>query len=173
MKPEVNCSKPAPLLEELKQLMLGPPKFTLAVAESITCGRVQVKIGSVSGASTFFLGGITAYTLDQKVRHLGVARAAALAVNSVSNQVADEMARGVCGLFDADVGVGTTGYAEPSAERSITHPFGWWSLARRSPDGSFRMRSGRIECPGAGRMAAQERVAEAALAALVNWLKEG
>ena len=160
------------MINELKRLMLGPPKFSLAVAESLTCGRVQAKVGSISGASEFFLGGITAYTLDQKVRHLGLARAAALAVNSVSAEVAEQMARGACGLFGADVGVGTTGYAETSAEKSIAHPFGWWGLARRSPGGDFRVRSGRVDCPGAGRVAAQERVAEAALAALVNWLNE-
>jgi nicotinamide-nucleotide amidase len=160
------------MIDELKRLMVGPPRFSLAVAESLTCGRVQAKVGSVSGASEFFLGGITAYTLDQKVRHLGVTRAAALAVNSVSAEVAEQMARGVCGLFGADLGVGTTGYAEPSAEKSITQPFGWWALARRSPGGEFQVRSGRVDCPGAGRVAVQEQVAEAALVALASWLKE-
>ena len=70
---------------ELKPLLLASPKLTLAAAESLTCGRVQAAIGSVSGASEYFLGGITAYSLDQKVRHLGVERAAAARVNSVSS----------------------------------------------------------------------------------------
>ena len=68
---------------ELKELLLRPPRLTLAVAESVTCGRVQARIGAISGASEFFLGGITAYSLEQKVRHLGVDRAAAVAVNAV------------------------------------------------------------------------------------------
>jgi len=83
------------------------------VAESLTCGRVQARIGQISGASEFFLGGITTYSLDQKVRHLGVDRAGASAVNSVSAAVAEQMARGVCALFGSELGLATTGYAEP------------------------------------------------------------
>src|ERR1044071_5239810 len=98
----------------LKALMLASPRLTLAVAESLTCGQVQASVGRISGASTFFLGGITTYTLDGKVRHLGVRRAAARRVNSVSAAVAEEMARGVCRLFGSDLGLATTGYAEPS-----------------------------------------------------------
>ena len=49
---------------ELKQLMLMKPQLTLSVAESLTCGRIQARVGEISGASEFFLGGITAYTLD-------------------------------------------------------------------------------------------------------------
>ena len=70
--------------QELKRLMLAPPRLTLAVAESVTCGRLQARIGAISGASEFFLGGITAYTIAQKVRHLGVDRAQAEAVDAVS-----------------------------------------------------------------------------------------
>src|ERR1039458_8239901 len=76
------------IAQELKKLLLREPRRTLAVAESITCGHLQARIGAISGASEFFLGGITAYTLDEKVKHLGVKRAAAKAVNSVSAEVA-------------------------------------------------------------------------------------
>ena len=159
-------------MEKVKALLRGPPRLTLAVAESMTCGRVQARVGSISGASDFFLGGITAYTLDQKVRQLGVARVVAAAVNSVSAEVAEQMARGVCGLFGSDVGLGTTGYAEPSVTPSVPVPYAWWALARRTPDGTFKVRSGRVDCPGLGRVAAQERVAEAVLLALAGWLAE-
>jgi PncC family amidohydrolase len=99
---------------ELKALMLAEPKLTLAVAESLTAGQVQARVASVSGASGYFLGGVTAYTLTQKVKLLGVDRRHAKAVNCVSARVAEEMALGACGLFGADVGVATTGYAEAS-----------------------------------------------------------
>jgi nicotinamide-nucleotide amidase len=147
---------------ELKELMLRPPRLTLAVAESLTCGRIQARVGAISGASNFFLGGITAYQLEQKVRHLGVSRAMAEPVNSVSAAVAEQMARGVCGLFGSDLGLATTGYAEPSAE---------WNVAHRRTDGSFSVLSGRVEYPGAPRTQVQEEVAEAALAALVENLR--
>jgi nicotinamide-nucleotide amidase len=157
---------------DLKGLMTGGPRLTLAVAESLTCGRLQARIGAISGASEFFLGGMTAYSLEQKVRHLGVERAAAAAVNSVSASVAEQMARGACALFGSDLGIGTTGYAEASAEPRVAVPFAWWGLARRLPGGRFETLSGRVDCPGLSRVAVQERVAEEALDALIGWLTE-
>ncbi len=158
-------------MSDLKDLMLRGPRLTLAVAESLTSGRLQARIGAVSGASEFFLGGVTAYTLDGKVRHLGVDRAEASAVNGVSGRVAEQMARGACVLFGSDLGVATTGYAEASAEWNVAEPFAWWGLARRQPGGDFAVASGRVDCPGMSRVDAQERVAGAALDALVGWLR--
>jgi nicotinamide-nucleotide amidase len=155
----------------VKELMLRPPALTLAAAESITCGRVQAAIAAVSGASNYFRGGVTAYTLDAKVQHLGVNRAAAKKVDCVSAAVAEEMARGVSALFDCDVGVATTGYAEPVPARQIAAPFAWWALAHRRRGKFIAVRSGRIECPGAKRVEAQAIVAEAVLAELVAYLE--
>lgn len=62
---------------ELKALLLAEPKLTLAVAESLTAGNVQAQIAGVSGASGYFLGGVTAYSIEEKVRLLGVNRAGA------------------------------------------------------------------------------------------------
>jgi nicotinamide-nucleotide amidase len=156
----------------LKDLMLRPTRLTLAAAESLTCGRVQARIGAISGASDFFAGGLTAYSLEQKMRHLGVPRELAEPVNSVSAAVAERMAAGACGLFGSDLGIATTGYAEPSPEWKVAEPFAWWALAQRLPDGTTRTRSGRVDCPGASRTEAQEKVAGAALDALIAWLAE-
>ena len=157
---------------ELKRLMLETPRLTLAAAESITCGRVQARVGEISGASNFFLGGITAYTLDEKVRHLGVDRRAARRVSCVSVTVAEEMARGVCTLFKSDIGVATTGYAEPSADDNVRDPFAWWALAHRRRGKFIAVRSGRAECPGASRIDAQMMVADAVIAELIAYLGE-
>ena len=157
-------------MNELKRLMLAKPPLTLAAAESMTCGRVQARVGEVPGASKFFLGGITAYSLDEKVRHLGVDRRAARGVNSVSAAVAEQMARGVCRLFGSDLGVATTGYAEPSPREGVTDPFAWWALAHRRRGGFAALRSGRVECPGATRIDAQQIVADAVIAELVAYL---
>ncbi len=159
-------------MSELKELMLRGPRRTLAVAESLTTGCLQARIGAISGASEFFLGGLTAYALEAKVRHLGVDRAEASAVNGVSARVAEQMARGVCVLFGSDLGVATTGYAEPAPAWRVTEPFAWWGLARRLADGDFAVASGRVDCPGLGRTAVQERVAAAAYDALLGWLRE-
>jgi len=156
----------------LKGLMLAGPRHTLAVAESLTAGQIQARVASVSGASEYFLGGVTAYSLDQKVTLLGVDRARAKRVNCVSADVAEQMARGACALFGSDVGVATTGYAEPSPAEQVVVPFAWWAVAVRQRGGKFSMRHGRVECPGEPRVEVQAIVAEAALAELVNFLTE-
>ena len=159
-------------MNDLKGLMVASPRLTLSVAESLTSGRLQAMIGSISGASTFFLGGITAYSTDEKVRHLGIDRAEAEAVNSVSASVAEQMACGACRLFGSDLGVATTGYAEPFPAGKIEVPFAWWGLARRFPDGQFSVSSGRVDCPGMPCVQVQERVASEALDALRSLLRE-
>jgi nicotinamide-nucleotide amidase len=149
--------------------MLQTPPLTLAVAESLTSGRLQAAVGAISGASTFFLGGITAYSLDQKTKLLAVDRALAEPVNSVSAEVAEQMARGVCQLFGANIGAATTGYAEPSPANGIAAPFAWWAIAVRGGAGrsDFRTRSGRVECRGASRVEVQTIVAEAVFSELL------
>jgi nicotinamide-nucleotide amidase len=157
---------------ELKELLLRKPTLTLAAAESLTGGHVQARLTSVSGASGYFLGGLTAYTLDQKVRRLGVNRAHAKRVKCVSQRVAVEMAEGACALFGADVAVATTGYAEPSAADRIKAPMAWWAVCHRWRGGKSAVISGMIEMPGAKRVEAQERVAAEVLAALATYLRE-
>lgn len=153
--------------------MLQAPRLTLAAAESLTCGRVQARVGEISGASEFFLGGITAYSLEQKVRHLRLDRVAARRVKCVSAAVAEQMARGVCALFGSDLGVATTGYAERSPADGVAEPFAWWAIAHRRARGRgfVGVFSGRVECPGAKRIDAQMIVADAVLAELLEYLR--
>lgn len=157
-------------MNALKELMLGPPRRSLAVAESLTCGQVQARIGAISGASEFFLGGVTAYSLEQKVKLLGVSRAAAKKVNSVSAEVAEQMARGACKLFGSELAVATTGYAEPSAEWGVVQPFAWWALAHCKGTRFVAVRSGCIEVHMACRTEVQVMVAEAVITELEDYL---
>jgi nicotinamide-nucleotide amidase len=153
--------------ERLKALLAGPPQRKLTVAESVTCGGLQQRIGRVSGASEFFLGGITAYSAGIKARYLGVNAAAAEAVNSVSSEIAGQMAIGACAMFGADVALATTGYAEPNAAWEAVDPFAYWAAAQ----GGKLLGAGRIDCPGCNRTQAQDRIAEQALEALVALLE--
>lgn len=157
---------------ELKNLMLQEPRLTLAVAESVTCGRIQARIGMISGASSFFLGGITTYNLEQKIRHLGVARETAEPVDSVSMEVAEQMAQGACALFGARLALATTGFAEPDAKRANAVPFAWWALAHDLGDGRTALQSAMVECPGLNRSAAQDAIAAAATGALLRYLRQ-
>lgn len=159
-------------MDTLKDLLLRDPSWTLAVAESLTCGQVQAAIGAISGASKFFAGGLTAYSLEQKIRHLGVERAVAEPVNSVSAQVAEQMARGVARLFGTDLGLATTGYAEPSPTAGVTMPFAWWAIYR-GDGGAGSLRSGRVEFAEATeRVEVQTAMAAVAINELIRYLEE-
>ena len=155
---------------ELKELMLRAPRLTLGEAESLTCGWLQARIGAVPGASEFFLGGLTAYQLDQKVRHLGVDRALAEPVNAVSPYIAEQMALGACAFFKSDIGVATTGYAEPCPAQNVKEPFAFWALTQVRSNGSSVVLSGRVDCAGTSRVEAQQRVADAVLGELIKYL---
>lgn len=157
---------------ELKKLIMRRPALTLAVAESLTAGQVQAQIAAVSGASDYFLGGVTAYTLEQKVKLLGVNRAHAKSVDCVSQRVAVEMAVGAAKLFGADLTVATTGYAEPAPEKKVRTPHAWWAICHRHRSGAAVMLSGFVEVPGADRVTVQARVAETVLQELVQYLRE-
>ena len=157
---------------DLKELMMRRPRLTLAVAESLTAGHVQAQVASVSGSSEYFLGGVTAYSLEQKVKLLGVNRSHARKVDCVSQRVAVEMAFGVAELFGADIAVATTGYAEPSKADGVKAPMAWWALCHRRRGGRVAVLSGLIELPGASRGEAQQRVAAEVLARLAAYLRE-
>lgn len=153
---------------ELRALFrAAPSRPKLAVAESLTGGSLQARITAISGASEFFLGGVTAYALGQKVELLGVDREHAATVNCVSARVAEEMARGACRLFGADIGIATTGYAEAAPAEGVAVSFAWIAIARRGGD----VKSWRVEYAGATRGEVQARVVDAALDALAAMLR--
>ena len=158
----------------LRSLLLGPPGLTLAVAESLTGGRLQARVTAESGSSAYFLGGVTAYTIESKVRLLAVDRSEAEASACVSAQVAEQMAEGVCRLLGSDLGLATTGWAEPSAEAGVAEPFAWWAVAHwdRAASRARRTWSGRVAFPGQGRHAVQQAVTDAVWAELERYLRE-
>ncbi len=158
-------------LAELKTLLLEDPKWSVSVAESLTSGRVQALLGSISGASNFFAGGLTAYSLDQKVKFLGVDRESAAPVDSVSENVARQMAVGAARAFNTTWAVSTTGYAEAFPERNVSEPFACWAVAQKQEDG-FVLSSGRVTCAGLARIAVQERVAETVIGELLARVRE-
>jgi nicotinamide-nucleotide amidase len=84
---------------------------TLAVGESATGGLLGSRITDVPGSSDYFRGGVVAYSIDAKVRVLGVPRDLVERHGHVSRDVTDAMARGAREALGADWGIGTTGYA--------------------------------------------------------------
>lgn len=98
---------------------------TIAVAESVTSGLLQVAFSGAQDASCFFQGGITAYHAGQKYRHLLVEPIWATACDCVSEEVSAQMARGVCQMFRSHYGIAITGYATPVPEKDIMELHAW------------------------------------------------
>ena len=109
--------------------MLTLRNETIAVAESVTSGKVQALLSLAPEASKFFEGGITTYNARQKVRHLGIDPVHALRHNCVSEQVAMEMALGVRRAFVSNWGIGVTGYATTIPEAGIKSLFAFYAVA--------------------------------------------
>ncbi len=65
---------------------------TVSTAESVTAGFLQFSFSQMKDASQFFKGGMTAYTLEEKVNLLDVDALEARQYNSVSPHIAETMA---------------------------------------------------------------------------------
>jgi nicotinamide-nucleotide amidase len=102
--------------------------YKISVAESLSVGHIQARLGSISGSTAFFEGGLTAYSLEQKVKLLGIDKDHARKVDCVSERVAKEMAVGVCNLFNTEIAISSTGYAEPYKEMNIKKAFAYYCI---------------------------------------------
>ncbi|GAA2180817.1 nicotinamide-nucleotide amidohydrolase family protein [Leucobacter tardus] len=123
----------------------------IAVAESLTGGRLADAIVSVPGASMAFSGGIVAYDTDLKHRLLGVDDALLRRVGPVDPEVARQMASGVrrvCAVPRIDeaggggaepatlLGIATTGVAGPDPDPQSGQAPGtvWIGVSIADPD---------------------------------------
>jgi PncC family amidohydrolase len=102
---------------------------TIAVAESVTAGHLQAALSSAIEASHFFQGGITAYNLGQKCRHLGVDPIAAEGCDCVSEEVARTMALHVNTMFTSQYSIAITGYAAKMPEKGMNELYAWYAIA--------------------------------------------
>jgi PncC family amidohydrolase len=100
-------------LEVIAGQLLRQRGWRLAVAESCTGGLVGHRITNVPGSSTYYLGSITAYAYEAKVRLLGVKWETLEKFGAVSKPVILEMALGVRRALAADVGLSVSGIAGP------------------------------------------------------------
>jgi PncC family amidohydrolase len=104
---------PPPSFESQIGALLTERKLTLATAESCTGGLIGHRLTNVAGSSTYFLGGIVAYSYDAKEHLLGVHHNTLYDHGAVSKETAIEMARGARRVFGSDIAVSVTGIAGP------------------------------------------------------------
>ena len=77
----------------------------------------------------FFQGGVTAYNLGQKVKHLDIDPIAAERCNCVGERIARDMAVNVSKDFNSTWGIGITGYAAPVPALKIQRCFALFAIS--------------------------------------------
>lgn len=100
------------IAEAIAELLAGR---SVACAESCTAGRIGETFAAVSGAANWFRGGLVAYQMAVKRRHLGVR-----APSMFTEECAVEMARGAAAMFTADITVSTTGVVGDEPEDGVS-----------------------------------------------------
>ena len=100
----------------------------IAVAESCTGGLITKMLTDVSGASSVFGYGVTAYANEAKQKLLGVKEETLNTFGAVSENTVREMASGVLELAEADISIAISGIAGPNNDGS-TKPVGTVCIA--------------------------------------------
>ena len=123
-------------LQEIIGEILRSRKLTLAIAESFTGGLISDWITDIPGSSDYFLGSITTYSNESKIRELGVSEETLKSFGAVSKHTAREMALGVKKVFGSDCAIATTGIAGPGGATE-TKPVGLCYLSAIYKDKKF------------------------------------
>lgn len=106
--------------------------WSLATAESCTGGLIGAWLTAVPGASTYYAGGIIAYSNAVKHALLDVPLATFTTVGAVSVDCAQAMAGGARQRFAVPIAVATTGIAGPGGG-SVAKPVGLVYIAVATP----------------------------------------
>ncbi|WP_440121120.1 competence/damage-inducible protein A [Tenacibaculum sp. Ill] len=105
-------------LEKEVGILLKQYGKTVATAESLTGGKIASTIVSVSGASSYFMGGFVTYTAALKQQLLGVSKETIDKFTVVSKEVAKEMAKGCLEKLQTDYAIAVTGNAGPTTDHN-------------------------------------------------------
>jgi nicotinamide-nucleotide amidase len=117
---------------------------TLAVAESLTGGKLAATLVDFPGVSAVFRGGLIVYATDLKASLAGVPEKLLAERGAVDPDVALALAAGARERCGADWGLGTTGVAGPDPQDGIAA--GTAYVACAGPDGRTTVR--RLDLPG-------------------------
>jgi len=140
--------------------------WRLAVAESCTGGLIGHRLTNIAGSSTYYMGSVTAYAYEAKVRILGVSWDTLEQHGAVSEEVVTEMACGVRRAMAADVGLSVSGIAGPGGG-TPEKPVGLTWVGLSVPDHDLAKQF----IWDSDRIGNKELSAEAALQFLLDFLK--
>jgi nicotinamide-nucleotide amidase len=108
--------------------------MTLGLAESITGGLIASRITGIPGCSDVFRGAVVPYDREIKIGVLGTPD-----IDAVSEEMAKELAEGVCRTLGTDVGLATTGVAGPGPHEGHDPGNVWIGLHLRGQSEAMHM----------------------------------
>jgi PncC family amidohydrolase len=129
----------------------------------------------VAGSSDYYLGSVTAYANEAKIRLLGVRPETIEMYGAVSGETVVEMARGIRQLLGAEVGIAVSGIAGPSGG-SPEKPVGTvWIGLSVSPGIGPDHEVDKAWCYlwRGDRLQVKEQSAQQALQLIVDFLRNG
>ncbi len=100
-------------LEEVLGEKLAQKGLKISTAESCTSGMIAARITNVAGSSSYYTGGINAYSNDVKTGILGVSEDTIKKYGAVSEECAREMAIKCAEKFKTQAAISVTGIAGP------------------------------------------------------------
>ncbi|AZA54903.1 CinA family protein [Chryseobacterium sp. G0201] len=115
------------LLEYISRSLISVNE-SISVVETVTSGCLQLAFSQMPNASLFYKGGMTAYTLPEKVRLLSIDPDEAEESDCVSEKIAEKMALNIAKLFESDWSIATTGYCTP-IRNSLYKVFAYFSFS--------------------------------------------
>ncbi|MFV8369235.1 CinA family nicotinamide mononucleotide deamidase-related protein [Flavobacterium sp. LB2R40] len=101
-------------LEVVVGKMLTKQNKTISTAESCTGGKIAQVLTTVSGASTYFKGGVVSYGTEVKIDVLRIPENLINQHSVVSREVVSAMAQSVQKMMKTDYAIATTGNAGPT-----------------------------------------------------------
>jgi len=145
--------------------LLTEQGLKLAAAESCTGGLIGHLLTNVAGSSRYYMGSVTAYANQAKIRLLGVRLKTLEKFGAVSSETVIEMAGGVRKVLEADIGISVSGIAGPGGG-TLEKPVGtvWIGLSTAQEEFS------RHYLWTGDRLAVKEKTAQATLKILVDYL---
>ena len=100
-------------LEDVLGQVIIHNKKTISTAESCTGGLISDRLTNTPNSSSYFKGGVVAYSNSIKIKLLNVNKDTINKNGAVSKEVALEMAQGIRKNLNVDIGLSTTGIAGP------------------------------------------------------------
>ena len=148
-------------IEELAE-RLTKDQVSLGIAESCTGGAMSKSITDIPGSSSFFEGGVVAYSNVAKIEVVGIPLDCLRNHGAVSERTAIAMANGARDTFSSDIGLGITGIAGPGGGTE-EKPVGLVYLGLCI--------KGQVKTKRLNLSGSREKIRERATIALLDWLR--